>query len=324
MEDTKELFFKNLGGGIYEIETYYMNRKKYACCYLIRYKGEIVVVETNTNRTVTFILGTLEKLGLSRSRVKYVIVTHLHLDHAGGAGELMRNLPEAKLVIHPRGARHIINPERLITSVKNIYGEEKFTELYGKIVPVPEERVLSVNDGDVLYFGGRKIYLFDTPGHAKHHIVAFDENTRSVFSGDSFGISYPSFSFENFRMIFPSTAPTQFEPDVAIETYDKIIGLSPSQILLTHYGAFKDVKNAYSQLTEWIRFSVKIANKRYNEGNRDDELEKILLDDLLARFSEKLDKFCSKGLTDDETEFLMNDADLNAKGLTHYIQSIRS
>ena len=300
MGSSKNLIYKNLGGGIYEIETHYMDRRHFACCYLLKYKGDLIVIETSTNYAVTFILRTLEALGLSRNQVKYVVVTHVHLDHAGGAGELMRCLPEAELVIHPRGAAHMINPEKLTLSVKQIYGEEKYKKFYGEIIPVPENRVRPVRDSDVLDLGDRKLIVYETPGHAKHHIIIFDKNTRTVFSGDAFGISYPRFTYESFRLIFPSTSPTQFDPEVSIETYDKIMNLNPSRILLTHYGAFSDVQNAYQQLNDWIKFSVKIANKRYNEGFRDDELVKILQDDIWGYFSEKINQFYPQGLSEEE------------------------
>lgn len=315
---------EDLGNGIYLIETYYRNKKNYAGCYLVECNGEITVIETNTNSAVPLILGAIKKLGWTRDQVKYVILTHIHLDHAGGAGELMLSLPRAELVLHPRGSRHIINPKKLISSVKQIYGEKKYRELYGKIIPVPEKKVINVKDGDVLILGKRQLQVFDTPGHAKHHIIVFDKDTRSVFSGDAFGISYPRFTFNSFRLIFPSTSPTQFDPELTSNTIKKIIELKPSRVLLTHYGAYENITNGCDQLVNWIRFSVEIANRRYKEGYRENKLNEVLLDDIWSYFEREITKFCPGGLKDEEREFLFLDADLNAKGLAHYIQKLNS
>ncbi|UCH98377.1 MAG: MBL fold metallo-hydrolase [Candidatus Aminicenantes bacterium] len=318
----KELKFKDIGDGIYVVETFYLNRVDFAACYVMEDEGEVAVIETNTNHAVPFILGTLTQLGFGKERVKYVILTHIHLDHAGGAGELMRNLPAAELVLHPRGRKHIINPEKLINSVKEIYGQAKYKELYGDIVPVPKERVKIANDRDEVRLGSRDLQMFDLRGHAKHHLVVWDKKTKTMFSGDNFGIGYPRMDFGNFRLVFPSTSPTQFEPGKALETYAKIVNLNPSRVLLTHYGVLENIGETHAQLNSWIEFSVEIAEKRYNGGYRENDLTDILEKDLWRRFETTVTDARGTGLTPGEKEWLAMDAEINARGLTHYIHKL--
>jgi glyoxylase-like metal-dependent hydrolase (beta-lactamase superfamily II) len=320
MDQTKEIKVKPVAEGIYEVETYYLNRENYACCYLVEDEGEVGVIETNTNHAVPFILGAIEKLGFRKEQVKYVMLTHIHMDHAGGTGLLMEHLPQAQLILHPRGRKHMINPEKLINSVKQVYGEDKYKQLYGEIKPIPKNRVTIANEEDRFPLGNREMVAYQLAGHAKHHIILYDKKTRSIFSGDNFGIGYPMMVFGTTRLVFPSTTPTQFEPDKALETYEKIIQLEPKRVLLTHYGAIEDIEGGYVQLRNWIQFSTKIAKKRYDEGLRDDELIKILQADVWAHFEKEVKGARGSGLTEDEKVLLDMDADLNAQGLAYYIK----
>lgn len=321
--------------GVYLVETHYLKQEGFASCYVVVENGELAIVETNTNHAVPFLLQAIKDLGYEPGQVKYVILTHIHLDHAGGAGLLMKQLPNAQLVVHARGRKHMINPEKLIEGVKAVYGEEKYREFYGDILPIDKNRVQAISwtpgtdetpelDVNKLNLGGRELELFDAPGHAKHHMFIFDPTTRSVFSGDAFGISYPRFTFSNFRLMFPSTSPVQFEPDEALKTYQKIINLEPSRILLTHYGCITDIAGAHSQLKEWINFSVTAAEKRYAEGNREKDLYAILYRDIEERFDRIFRTARGSARTDKEKEFLFLDADLNAQGLAHYITKINA
>ncbi|RPI70313.1 MAG: MBL fold metallo-hydrolase [Desulfobacteraceae bacterium] len=320
----KENKCENVGDGIYVIETYYLNRTEHTACYLVIDEGEAAVIETNTNHAIPFILGALEQLGRAKEQVKYVILTHVHLDHAGGAGGLMKELPGAKVILHPRGKKHMIEPEKLIRSVKEVYGADKYKEMYGEIFPIPKEKVITANDGDVFRLGGRDLQMFDLRGHAKHHLVVLDRKTGALFSGDNFGIGYPRMKFGNFRMVFASTSPTQFEPDQALATYAKIAGFNPSRVLLTHYGALDDIKGTHEQLKSWIEFSVAIAGKRYDQGYREKELDKILEQDIWDHFDGILKNARGTGITPEEKEWLALDSRLNAQGLAYYIHKLHT
>ena len=323
----------NLADGVHLVETHYLGQEGIASCYVIEDNGQLAIVETNTNHAVPFLLGAVKDLGFAPGQVKYVILTHIHLDHAGGTGLLMKRLPNAQLVVHARGRKHMIDPEKLIEGVKAVYGEEKYWELYGEILPIDKNRVLAVSwspdaDGNpgpsgtaanTLTLGNRTLELIDSPGHAKHHMFVFDHMTRAVFSGDAFGISYPRFTYGHFRLAFPSTSPVQFDPGEALNTYRKIVDLEPSRVLLTHYGSIEDVAGVHDQLKEWIDFSVTAAEKRYGEDYREKELYIILYRDIEEHFDQVFRAARGSGPTDEEKEFLFLDADLNAQGLAHYI-----
>lgn len=324
----------NLADGVYLVETHYLGQEGIASCYIIEDNGQLAIVETNTNHTVPFLLEAVNDLGCEPEQVKYVILSHIHLDHAGGAGLLMQHLPNAQLVVHARGRKHMIDPEKLIEGVKAVYGDEKYRELYGDILPIDKARVLAVSwpEGDgsgntspvattvnTLALGNRTLELLDSPGHAKHHMVVFDHFTRSVFSGDAFGISYPHFTYGNFRLAFPSTSPVQFNPSEALNTYQQIMELEPSRVLLTHYGSIEDTTGVHNQLKEWIDFSAAIAEKRYGEGYREKELYTILYRDIEERFDQVFRAARGSVPTAEEKQFLFLDADLNAQGLAHYI-----
>jgi glyoxylase-like metal-dependent hydrolase (beta-lactamase superfamily II) len=324
MNKTKATKYEHVTDNTYTIETLYLGRERYAACYLVEDNGELAIVETNTNYAAPRILDTIDQLGFDKKQVKYVILTHIHLDHAGGAGELMSRLPEAQLVLHPRGRKHMINPEKLIKSVKEVYGEDKYHELYGEIKPIPKERVQIVNAGDFIELGGRKLEVFDMSGHAKHHITILDHKSKSLFSGDNFGIGYPIMSFNNeTRLVFPSTTPTQFEPDRALETYEAIMNIKPARILLTHYGRYENISHGYVQLKNWIRFSLEAVEKRYGEGFREAELENVLEKDLWDHFEKEVSGARGSGLTQAEKDLLDMDTRLNAQGLAFYINKLK-
>lgn len=322
MVNEKSLKIKALGDGVYEIDTFYVRRDDFTACYLIEDHGRLAVVETNTNHAVPHLLAAVESLGRRAEDIQYVILTHIHLDHAGGAGLLMQKAPEAQLLVHGRGRRHMIDPANLIEGVKAVYGETAYVELYGDILPVDKHRIRVMNDKETVMLGERPLEFFESPGHAKHHMVIFDRQSGFLFSGDAFGIAYPRFIFGDGRLVFPSTSPVQFEPDRALETYRNILDLKPRRILPTHYGPLDDLEDAHRQLKRWIDFSVEKAEENWREGLREKELHQRLYTEIVARFGRELADIRGSGaaeLTGEEKEWLFFDCDLNAQGVAHYI-----
>jgi glyoxylase-like metal-dependent hydrolase (beta-lactamase superfamily II) len=311
---------KKIDSGVYLVDAQYMNRQNYAACYIIVEKNEIALIETNTNFAVPKILKALQELHLDKQQVKYIILTHIHLDHAGGAGLLMKEIPNAQLVLHLRGEKHMVVPEKLIESVKTVYGEQEYNKMYGKILPVKQDRILTIQDDTILNLKGRKLYVFETPGHAKHHISVFDRNTKIVFSGDSFGIGYPVFTYKCEQLIFPSTSPTQFDPISAIHSIDKIVGLKPDKICLTHYGVIKDLEYTSKQLKAWIKFLVEKSENLYNSGLRKDRLINALEKLIYSRFSSIINNHRDSYLSEDEKQLIKTDFELNAKGVALYTE----
>ena len=210
--------------------------------------GEAAIVDTAVSHSVPRILDAVRDAGLTPADVRWVLLTHVHLDHAGGAGALMRELPHAELVVHPRGAPHMIDPTRLVDATRATYGEETYARLYGEIPPVDAARVPTVADGDALTLGGRTLEFIHTPGHALHHCCIVDADARIVFAGDTFGISYREFDTERGAFIFPATTPTQFDPAQAHASLDRIMSYGPDAVYLTHYSRVEDTPRLAADL----------------------------------------------------------------------------
>ena len=211
-----------VGPGVYLIDTLYV-RPGLAASHLVVDGGRAAFVDTGAAPAAPRLLGALDELGIAREQVDYVFLTHVHLDHAGGAGQLIQALPNAKAVLHPRGAPHMIEPSKLIAGSIEVYGEELFRQLYGELVPIPAERVIVTEDGTRLTLGGRTFEFIDAPGHAKHHHCPIDLDHREVYSGDNFGICYHEFDTAAGPFMLPTTTPVQFDPDAFHRTIDRLM-----------------------------------------------------------------------------------------------------
>jgi len=229
------VFVQRLPHGIQVIDTGF-HRPLFDASYLIVEDGRAAFVDTGTNHSVPRLLAALEAAGLARDAVDYVIVTHVHLDHAGGAGLLMQQLPGARLVVHPHGAPHMIDPARLMAGARAVYGDEEVARSYGTVVGVPAERVLRTDDGMVLMLAGRPLKFIDTPGHARHHHCIWDERSRGFFTGDTFGLSYREFDTAQGPWLMPTTTPVQFEPEALRTSVGRMLAFAPECMYLTHYG----------------------------------------------------------------------------------------
>ena len=178
----------------------------------------------------------LEKAGLAPEQVRYLIVTHVHLDHSGGTAELLKHCPNATVIAHPRAGRHIIDPSRLVTGARLIYGDEAFDRLYGEIEPVDADRVVTKEDGETLELGGRTLTFYDSPGHARHHFIVQDSATNSIVVGDAFGNCYPHLQRGDQAYFSYVCAPPQFNPAEARATIERIRDLEPDRIYVAHFG----------------------------------------------------------------------------------------
>lgn len=301
--------------GIVTLDADYL-RPGLAAIHLIVEQGHAAIVDTGTNQSVPSVLAELKGLGLKPRDVDLVIATHVHLDHAGGAGALMQNCPNARLVAHPQGARHLIDPARLVASSIAVYGRERFLRLYGDIVPVPAERVIEGHDGLRLDFRGRVLTFLDTPGHARHHFCIHDARSESVFTGDTFGISYREFDvggdMETRPFLFPTTTPVQFDPMALHGSIERILALEPEAAFLTHYGRITGLEALAPQLhafiDEWCELALAVAGEgKARQAALEAELEKSLMTRLRAHGCILDDAVCR--------DLLANDIHLNAQGL---------
>lgn len=269
-------------GGVVAIDSG-MVRPQMAACYLLETNSAVAVVEAGNNDSVPRILKVLSSRGRQPEEVSHVIVTHVHLDHAGGAGKLMQSLPNATLVVHPRGVRHMTDPSRLEASARAVYGDEKFDEMYGTLVPVAEDRVLVMEDGGGLVVGQRKLAFLDTPGHARHHFCVWDEQTSGWFSGDTFGISYRELDTENGPFIFPTSTPIQFDPPALIASVRELMEKSPESMYLTHFGRVGDIQRLASELIHSIEQFAAFGERFDGSDKREQEIQHVMMDWLMER-----------------------------------------
>jgi len=275
----------NVVDGISVIDSEYYS-KDFAAIYLLKQKNKVIIIETGTNYSVPFVKEALSQIGLSFSDVSYVIPTHVHLDHAGGAGLLMMQCQNAALVVHPRGARHLIDPSKLVAGAKAVYGENKFKEYYGEIFPIDANRVIQADDNFILDFDGRELRFIDTPGHARHHFCIWDKATKSMFTGDTFGISYRDLDHQDELYILPSTSPVQFDPEALIQSINRIMEFKPERVCLTHFSAIKPTKKATNKLIESIHFVSNLAIKYADKNDSESIIYKKMMDYFLEGLNE--------------------------------------
>ncbi|MDC0620448.1 MBL fold metallo-hydrolase [Candidatus Pseudothioglobus singularis] len=275
----------NVVDGISVIDSEYYS-KDFAAIYLLKQKNKVIIIETGTNYSVPCVKEALSQIGLSFSDVSYVIPTHVHLDHAGGAGLLMMQCQNAALVVHPRGARHLIDPSKLVAGAKAVYGENKFKEYYGEIIPIDANRVIQADDNFILDFDGRELRFIDTPGHARHHFCIWDKATKSMFTGDTFGISYRDLDHQDELYILPSTSPVQFDPEALIQSINRIMEFKPERVCLTHFSAIKPTKKATNKLIESIHFVSNLAIKYADKNDSESIIYKKMMDYFLEGLNE--------------------------------------
>ena len=310
--------YHSLPFGITRIDTA-MVHEELAACYLLEAEGECAIIETGTHNTVPIILALLDEKGIQRDAVKYVIPTHVHLDHAGGVGGLMAALPSATLLVHPRGARHMIDPSKLKAGATAVYGEKMFAEIYGDVIPVSADRVRTMEDGDTVMLADRELRFIDTPGHARHHFCVYDPLSKGIFTGDTFGLSYPALTTDKGPFIMPTTTPVQFEPEALKASIQRLLDLRPERIYLTHYDMVEDPQSLGERLIPMVDDYVALAKQVAEHGAQEDfqaSLEAAMGNYLFGKAREH-------GVTvDDDTlsVILGMDIRLNSQGLAVWLQ----
>ncbi len=223
----------------------------FTAAYLRVAGGECAFIETATSHARPKMLHALEEHGLHPEDVRYVVVTHAHLDHSAGASALLDACPRATLLAHPRAARHLVDPSKLVASATGVYGPERFAALYGVIAPIAKERVRALEDGETFELGGELLRVHHTAGHANHHFVVHDPGLESVYTGDAFGLVYPALQARG-RFAIPSTSPTNFDAIEARRSVDVICGLGARFACLTHFGASEGLAEIATQLRMWL------------------------------------------------------------------------
>ena len=307
-------FLEPLGDGLWAIDTGF-HRDRFDAAYLVVDGGRAAFVDTGTAFAVPRLLASLDALGIRRDAVDFVIATHVHLDHAGGVGQLMQALPDATLVVHPRGARHMVDPFALWQGALAVYGAAQMARAYGELLPVPEERVRSTTDGETIHLAGRPLVFAHTPGHALHHHCIWDARSAGWFTGDNFGMAYPEFNVDGRAFIFPTTTPVQFDPDAMRASIARLLAAAPRQMFLTHYSRIVDVPGCAGRLLAMIDATVAAARANADAPDRLAAIGTALM----TLYADGAREF-GVALPDARiAELLRDDVDLNAAGLIAWL-----
>ncbi|WNF38972.1 MBL fold metallo-hydrolase [Bacillaceae bacterium IKA-2] len=253
--------------------------------YVIK-EAALTLVETGPSMSVPHILTGLKELNLDPTDIQYIIVTHIHLDHAGGAGLLLEECPNAKVIVHPKGARHLVDPSRLILGAKSVYGDE-FERLFEPILPIPEYKLITKEDGDTLKLSDDcQLTFYHTRGHADHHFSIYDPVSNGIFTGDTIGVRYDQ--IKEFEFYLPSTSPNQFHPEEMLASLNKIVHeLSVERIYFGHFSVSNNPQEVYNQITYWLPKFLSLGEEVYKRGEDYQELSNNLLAVIQAHLQQK-------------------------------------
>ena len=303
-------FVDALDGDVFVIDTGFQ-RERFDAAYLVVDQGRAAFIDTGTGLALPRLLAALDVAGLRPADVQWVIPTHVHLDHAGGVGALMQVLPQAQLLVHPRGARHLIDPSALYQGALAVYGQQEMDRSYGQLVGVDAGRVVQSHDGMSVSVGQRTLELIDTPGHARHHHCIWDTRTRGWFTGDTFGLSYREFDHDGRAWVLPTSTPVQFDPQALRQSVLRLLAREPQWVYLTHYHRLGQVQSLGQAQLSLLERTVAVAQSLADAPDRHNALcaalRQLYVDDLRA-FGSPLSQAQILSL-------LTMDVELNAQGL---------
>lgn len=315
--------WNDYGNGVYCLDSGYV-RPQLASIYLIVENGRVAFIDTGSNDSVPNTEEALKTLGLTPDAVDFIILTHIHLDHAGGAGLMMHKYPNAQLVVHPRGARHMADPSKLIAGVSAVYGAEYVRSVYGDILPIDASRIIEAHDQSNIKLGDRELIFIDTPGHARHHMCIIDAKSEGIFTGDMFGLSYRELDTDGRVFIFPTTTPTQFEPEHMHASIDRLLSYNPKSMYLTHFGRVQqpeilahDLHRHLNALTDSARY---IQTLNLTHETRHLRIKQAISDYLMMQvrmFGCNLDEHQIHAIFE-------TDLELNAQGMAVWLDSLNT
>ncbi|MGI8848053.1 MAG: MBL fold metallo-hydrolase [Candidatus Dormibacteria bacterium] len=301
---------EEIAPGIHQFDTLLGGMEHMTAGFLIE-GPQPALVETGSQSSAGGVVTQLRDVGLGPEDLRWLVVTHIHLDHAGAVGDVAAAFPNATVVVHERGARHLIDPSRLIDSASRVYGP-LLDGLYGRMLPVAKERVVAAPDGHILDIGnGRHLRLVDSPGHAQHHHAVLDENTGTLLVGDAVGVDLPDLGVG----LRPATPPPDFDLEQALASLERFRQLRPQQVVLTHYGPVADpdatLVEAGESLRQWVEVAAEVIRGSAEAGMTD------VAAALADRFAQAPDGLAPELL---ERFEILNGVHSNAAGIVRYLQ----
>ena len=299
--------------GITAIDTFFGGRRRATAAYLLD-ADEPAIVETGPATSYEPVVAGLERLGIGRTDLAHVVVTHIHLDHAGGVWRIAERFPNATVWVHERGARHLADPTRLLASVTSIYGAETMASLFGPVEPVAAQRIRALGDGDRIELGGRHLETVSTPGHAKHHVALVDSATGAVFTGDALGIHPP-----DARVLRPATPPPDYDLELAIASIERIREQAHAAMLLfSHFGPVDEVERICDLAIERFRAWTEAVGETLERTEDLDEIVRVLQE--VARADAETGAEATLDLQAMET---LSSIRMNAMGIVGYWSRVR-
>ncbi|MDC3414513.1 MBL fold metallo-hydrolase [Aquibacillus sp. 3ASR75-11] len=267
----QEVSISSLDNRIHLIDGYDLGIARRTGTYVID-DEHLTLIETGPSPSVPYIKSGLDSLGFSLEQVKFIIVTHIHLDHAGGVGLFLQECPNATVVVHPKGARHLADPRKLIAGAQAVY-QDSFNDLFAPVLAVPEDRLEVKEEGETLRIGAQsELRFLDTPGHARHHLSIYDPVSHGMFTGDTVGVHYKPLMDDGIGFFLPSTSPNHFDPDAMRRSVERIRDWKLDSIYFGHFGMTKNVDVALDQVEEWLDVFMKAGKQVFSEKKGHEEL----------------------------------------------------
>lgn len=297
--------------GVTAIDTFMGGRERYTAAYLLDAE-EPTLVETGPGTSVEPVTAALHELGIGPEELAHVVLTHIHLDHAGGAGALAARFPRASVWVHERGAPHLADPARLVASTARVWGEAEMRELFGPTEPVEAGRLHPLRDEDVIDLGGRQLDVLDTPGHASHHVALVDSRTGVVFTGDALGIHVP-----DLPVLRPATPPPEFNLERAVGSIERIRGRARSVLLFAHFGPLRDVDATCDLAIRRVREWTDVVGEAMWETQDPEELAARLEDTALGDIETGAEVTLDLEMLEDRLR-LLSSIRMNAMGIERY------
>jgi glyoxylase-like metal-dependent hydrolase (beta-lactamase superfamily II) len=310
MEERPPVVF-SVADGITAIDTFMGGLARYTAGYLL-HATEPTLVETGPTTSVEPVADALEHLGIAPGDLAHIVVTHIHLDHAGGVGRLSERFPAAMIWVHERGARHLADPSRLVASATRIYGEQEMRQVFGPVDPVAADRLHPLHDGDLISAGDRTLEVLDTPGHASHHVALIDSQTGAIFTGDALGIHVP-----DLPVLRPATPPPDFDLERYVSSIERIRGDARSMLLFAHFGPLLDVDATCDLAIRRVRRWAAVVRDATLETEDPEELASRLEAAALGDIETGSEATLDLEMLEDRLR-LLSSIRMNAAGLARY------